>query len=218
MTGDLISGKELTLGLPSRTFGFRKIEWPDESVFVFAKLQDFPKDILSAFELNSQRANPKAKKELMLSLAGKYLAVHSLCSYLGRSPEQLHFSVSGTGKPYLVSGDAFFNISHSGDIAVCAVGKTEVGADVELIRRPFPQNVARRVFSDSELRDAASAEDGDAYLTYLWTLHEAYVKMTGVGVAGLSELDLAGTALLTPDVGEEYRATVIFKNNIQFTG
>ena len=35
------------------------------------------------------------------------------------------------GKPYLASGDLFFNLSHCGDMVVCAVCDREVGVDIQ---------------------------------------------------------------------------------------
>ena len=35
------------------------------------------------------------------------------------------------GKPLCVNGDAFFNVSHCGDIVICAVDKQNVGIDIE---------------------------------------------------------------------------------------
>lgn len=63
------------------------------------------------------------------------------------------------GKPVLKGcTNLFFNISHSGDYAVCAVSKQPVGIDIERIGAYQP-NVARRVCSDAEQKLLEQCED-----------------------------------------------------------
>ncbi|MHB8170251.1 MAG: 4'-phosphopantetheinyl transferase family protein [Thermincolia bacterium] len=50
-----------------------------------------------------------------------------------------------------------FNISHSGDLVVCAVDYQPVGIDVELIDKPHLE-VAERFFTRDEYRDLISKE------------------------------------------------------------
>ena len=60
-----------------------------------------------------------------------------LAHYLGASPDEIAFVYGGHGKPALAPphGDLRFNLSHSHDVALCAVARgREVGVDVERIR------------------------------------------------------------------------------------
>jgi len=68
-----------------------------------------------------------------------------------------------------------FSLSHGGSWAVCAVGETPLGVDVELPRCSIA--VARRWFHPEEV---AAAEDPDS-LCRLWTAKEAFVKALGTG-------------------------------------
>lgn len=82
------------------------------------------------------------------------------------------------GKPYLADHRAAFNLSHSGDWAVCAVGACAVGIDLERLR-DFPRyrRVAKRYFSPSE------KEPPDlATFFRLWVEKEAYMKLCGRGL------------------------------------
>ena len=95
----------------------------------------------------------------------------------------LKLSAGEYGKPYLTfSGNLHFNLSHSGDYALCAVSDTPVGADVEKPRRLRP-DVVRRCMRPEEIRWLEESSDPDRAFTRLWTRKESYVKMTGAGLA-----------------------------------
>ena len=87
------------------------------------------------------------------------------------------------GKPYFEHGKhdfehgTHFSISHSGNIAVLAVSKDEIGVDIEKLRAPNAA-VIRRCFTEKEaLRAQNSAEE----FTRLWTEKEAVLKLLGTG-------------------------------------
>ncbi len=87
------------------------------------------------------------------------------------------------GKPYIAGHEnCFFNISHSGKRAICALADSECGVDIEKIEAPAQMDmIAGKFFSIYE-RNAImlSANPVEAF-TRLWTLREAYVKMRGKG-------------------------------------
>lgn len=87
------------------------------------------------------------------------------------------------GKPYLEHDETnfehgvHFSISHSGNIAVLAVSKNEIGVDIEKLRAP-KESLIRRCFTEEEaLRAQTSAES----FTLLWTEKEAVLKLLGTG-------------------------------------
>jgi len=86
------------------------------------------------------------------------------------------------GKPYFPSlPHLHFNLSHSGDWALCALDGAPVGCDIELVR-PRSARFPAYVLSPRELRwfQDRGADWGDFYT--LWTLKEALVKCTGEGL------------------------------------
>ncbi|MDR0982848.1 MAG: 4'-phosphopantetheinyl transferase superfamily protein [Culturomica sp.] len=88
------------------------------------------------------------------------------------------------GKPYLsYSDDFFFNISHSGDYIVCTVSDTEVGIDVQKLRK-FSETIALRYFHPNEAKMLETLEDKSDYFFTLWTAKEAYLKYLGSGLSG----------------------------------
>jgi 4'-phosphopantetheinyl transferase len=79
-----------------------------------------------------------------------------------------------------------FNMSHSHELALCAVStRREVGIDLEYLR-PMPEAVqlAKRFFSRAEhaLIQAVPVEEQVPVFFRLWTAKEAYLKATGKGL------------------------------------
>lgn len=117
----------------------------------------------------------------------------SLRQLLGRClrlpPESLCFEYGPCGKPSLkpnLGADPWeFNLSHSQDLAVCAVANScRVGIDLEQIR-PLKQlaGLSDRCLSKREqaqLGAGGQARDRD-FLQY-WTCKEAYLKAIGSGL------------------------------------
>jgi len=84
------------------------------------------------------------------------------------------------GKPYFKDrDDLFFSLSHSGKYVVCAVADCEIGVDLELVS-PIRPAVMRRCFTPQE---QAWIENDPVRFTRLWTMKEAYMKLTGTGLS-----------------------------------
>lgn len=125
-------------------------------------------------------------------LRQKYIAAHGvlrevLARYTGQSPADIHFQQNAHGKPHLMDGRLQFNLSHAGDLALCAVtdGRS-VGVDIELIRPMDDLDaVAERFFSVREraaLRELTGKVKRRSFFT-CWTRKEAYIKAIGLGLA-----------------------------------
>lgn len=93
------------------------------------------------------------------------LAREMLAQKLGLAPEQVRFFYGEYGKP-LVSG-AYFNLSHSGDIVLCAVSDVPVGVDVERLRAVKPH-----------LCQQFGTDDPETFFRQ-WTETEARIKCCG---------------------------------------
>lgn len=126
------------------------------------------------------------------TVAGEMLARKAISNWCNVAIEDIIFDYKGHGKPYAVGLDVEFNISHSGDIVVCAVDSSPIGIDVEEIR-PIDLNVAKRICTDDELlyifghkpteQDFIYTTDMEFLTRFfeIWTKKEAYFKWMGTG-------------------------------------
>ena len=90
------------------------------------------------------------------------------------------------GKPvFAVCPEMHFNLSHSGEYAVCVIAPCETGCDVETVKT-LRMQVAKRVFTEEErlwLSGEKERGRGDEAFCRLWTLKESFLKTTGKGFA-----------------------------------
>lgn len=97
-------------------------------------------------------------------------------------PPRLNFGP--WGKPVLTDyPELYFNLSHSGDWAVCAMSTVPVGVDLQE-NRHIMLSIARK-FAPSEQTWLESVPEAErsAALCWLWSLKEAFCKCTGDGLS-----------------------------------
>ncbi len=118
-----------------------------------------------------------------------------LGAYLGRDPREVEFRHGPRGKPYLVGDELSFNLSHSGKLALIGVARTELGLDVEKVRRlESLTQIAERHFSDAEFEalDLLEGEARQLAFYSCWTRKEAYITALGEGLTrSLSSFDVS---------------------------
>ena len=86
------------------------------------------------------------------------------------------------GKPYFPEReDLHFNLSHSGDLALCALDGAPVGVDVQIVKEWRPR-LPERVCSPAELVWLERQSEPWPAFTLLWTLKEARAKQSGLGL------------------------------------
>lgn len=117
----------------------------------------------------------------------------ALRALLGRHlrvpPSDVALTTAPGGKPFLAdtSASLYFNVSHSGDLALIALTKGgEIGIDLEAVRPQADDWVAlaRRYFAGEEveaLESYTAAERVQAFFRG-WTRKEAIVKLLGDGL------------------------------------
>lgn len=98
--------------------------------------------------------------------------------------EETKISYGENGKPYM--DGVYFNLSHSHGKVICAVGKKEVGCDIEKIKRDENTllRIADRFFCANEqfhLNKFQGSKKEDEFYR-LWTMKESYMKWTGEGM------------------------------------
>ena len=107
--------------------------------------------------------------------------------YLNTAPERLEFTYSSHGKPEVVNSQRLhFNLSHTGDLALLAVGKGHpMGVDVEhYSARPY-EGIAKGLFSDQEFSEfkKVPAKLKTAVFFHIWAQKEAFIKACGLGLS-----------------------------------
>lgn len=92
------------------------------------------------------------------------------------------FAYEEGGKPFLKDHPHIhFNLSHCRAGAACAVADHPVGVDMETVR-PYKDALARHALSDDEYARVAASPDPAAAFIRLWTMKEAFAKLTGRGL------------------------------------
>ncbi len=101
------------------------------------------------------------------------------CLLLRYAFGDVSYRIGDHGKPYLENGDTFFNLSHSGGWVALATADHEIGIDLQILS-PVRPSVQRRCFTP-EQQDWIG--DDPLRFARLWTVKEAYIKMTGTGLS-----------------------------------
>jgi 4'-phosphopantetheinyl transferase len=153
---------------------------------------------------------------------------------LGRDPASLRFARGPNGKPALApTGEdrIHFSVSTSGSRCLVAVSSHgPVGVDLELVT-PLPEleRIAAGHFAPAEAAAIAERPPGLRLRAFYecWTRKEAYLKASGIGLAGgldtvtvtvaetpprilaLTGEDLARWTLLDLDLGRAYAGAVV---------
>jgi 4'-phosphopantetheinyl transferase len=152
------------------------------------KLLNTLKGLLSNTEIEKvQRYRlPKAKHTALITRA---FARSVLSQYADVSAQKWLFNIGPHGKPELHHPPIplSFNLSHNDDLIICAVSlDKKIGCDVESLSRKISiKAIAQRYFSAIEfdaLMALAPPLQRRRFFEY-WTLKEAFVKATGMGIS-----------------------------------
>jgi 4'-phosphopantetheinyl transferase len=168
-----------------------------DEVHIWRVPLDVPPEIVAGLlPLLSADEQARAERFLAEDASRRFVASHValrivLARYLDEKPERLRFLVDARGKPHLEpparTPPLRFSLSHSGELALCAVTEgRDVGVDVERIHPVSAwREIGARYFSRDE-QQAVRAFSGDRALEAFfrgWTRKEAYSKALGDGVS-----------------------------------
>ena len=91
-------------------------------------------------------------------------------------------SIRAGGKPYICGyPDVHFSFSHCSGGVICSISKNETGADIETVNS-YQKELFSNVLSENEIAHIEKSSDPDAEFTAVWTMKEAYGKMSGTGL------------------------------------
>lgn len=154
--------------------------------------------VISACFLDEQEI-PKAFSFIQSADRWSYVAAHSmlrmmLAAVLSRAPDQVHIVRDERGKPRLsaaqhgrrAADNVHFNISHTRGLAAVAVAGRPVGIDIEKpVSIPEIDDFAERFLATetlAALRRIPDEQAKTALFFRFWTLGEAFIKATGLGL------------------------------------
>ena len=124
-------------------------------------------------------------------LVARALVRTTLSKYAAVDPDAWIFQAGPYGRPDIAGPGGApplrFSLSHTaGLVALAVTSRSDVGIDVEGFRaRASGLDIARHFFASSEAGDLEALppeRQGHAFLEY-WTLKEAYIKATGMGLS-----------------------------------
>ena len=148
----------------------------------------------------------KSSRFLNRKDAERYIACrHSvrriLSGFVQRASASIQFTNSGNKKP-AVDGIEF-NISHSGNLILVAVGQTAVGIDIELVMPDFDFSL----LLDSSFSARERLHIGSKLSFYeFWTRKEAVLKASGEGLTdGMNEFECLDNLVLRKGLSYELK-------------
>jgi len=150
----------------------------------------------------------KNQPDKKLSIAAGELVRQAISEEFNIDKNDIRFRVNKGGKPYTESVKAEFSISHSKDIAVCAISDRPVGIDIEYMRnvnidvakKYFTENEQKYVFEKPKLSNQRFFE--------IWTKKEAYVKLYGKGIPYFKEFSVIGNENIETYIRGNYVVSV----------
>lgn len=134
------------------------------------------------------------KQDDRIRCTGTFCLLRFAVEKRGYSADKIKFLFGEYGKPYVADNSFFFNLSHSGEYALCAVSEGDVGCDIETVGK-YRNKTAKRFFTVDEyalLSGISDEENRNKMFFSLWTLKESVIKATGMGAAmGFSSFSVA---------------------------
>ena len=129
-----------------------------------------------------------------LALAAEALLMHA-CERESIDYQGQHIETNEYGKPRFRDSAFHFNITHSGNLAACAVSGIPIGCDAEQITPLSPCDPLLSALTPAELEAFYAHSPGqerDRYFFRLWTAKESLLKCVGTGLsAAPTDIQLA---------------------------
>ncbi len=127
------------------------------------------------------------------------------------------------GKPHFAldckneGAEVCFNLSHSGQYVLCAIGDQEMGVDLQQMV-PVRESLVKRYFTDAEQQFVKNG--AEKAFAAVWTKKEAIAKLTGRGIAQILEKDniQEGISVTVGEIGQEYSyAVAVYDGELELT-
>ena len=126
---------------------------------------------------------PEKGKEL--AAAAELALIYALKKEMPEISLPLDITENEQGKPEIKGLDKlYFNLSHSGDWAVCSVSDSPIGVDIEYVKGGALPNV-EKILHPYEVETFAfitNPMEKQKYFFECWTAKESYLKNLGIGL------------------------------------
>lgn len=138
-------------------------------------------DLLSPAETHRLEAQPSRHKGEWT--AGRLALKLAAAPHCGKQWHQVDTGHAPSGQPRILEAPALHcSLSHSGPLAVAAVGRSAVGVDVEWVR-PRNDALLRYIACRDEVDLVPGSEVDGGLVTGIWTIKEAALKCGGWGLS-----------------------------------
>lgn len=150
--------------------------------------------------------NIRADKFIFEKDRNQFITAHGslrkiLSQYLSVDPGIIQFRKTNNKKPYITFPvtSLKFNISHSQEKILVAVGTDEMGVDIEKIKPGFEfKDFIKSYFSSKEQNAILNSSNANETFYKFWTRKEAVLKATGIGIIdNLKEIEICETENLS---------------------
>lgn len=153
----------------------------------------------------------KNKEDSLLSL-GAELAFFYAVREMGLYYQELKIEISKMGKPSVKEiPNLEFSLSHTGQIAVCAISDKAIGVDIELKNRCDSWDEER---CNRFKEKIASVQESSMDLITLWTRKESMLKAKGMGIFhSFNEItEVHENCFYTREIEEKYMLSIYSEN------
>ncbi len=182
------------------------------------------KEILPEFSIDFRNRILKYRRwqDTQLSLIGRVLLRNGF-NMLNKQFSEEDICYTKYNKPYFENENIKFNISHSGNIVVCAVTENfEVGIDIEVLQDIKIENFKSQMTELEWERIVSSNNTKNSFFKY-WTQKEAVIKASGKGLSipldsfevinNQTKIDHEGFFLREIELNDQYKCHLAFKGN-----
>lgn len=121
-------------------------------------------------------------EDSQLSLLGRLVLRNGLARMnVDLNKQEINFNPQK--KPFLKCSPIEFNISHSGNIVICAIAENvDIGIDIEEVKKIHIVDFKNQMLNSEWERLLSASNQSISFFTY-WTQKEAVIKANGMGLS-----------------------------------
>ena len=128
-----------------------------------------------------------------------------------------HIRTSERGKPFFdKTENLFFSLSHSENMAMCAISDSLIGCDIEKITfsREDCLSIAKQFYNEHEYHCINTLNDEDSQIEFykIWTLKEAYAKCYDLSLSSILIKDItAEDNIMQTEIEDKFVYSIVNK-------